>query len=639
MSKDILFTGHFCLYGGSSGWPAKVNRLALAGLAALLKNSSLGQVDALCSWDDFLQQKDVAGPRQYSYDRESIYQFNHVDFAAMHSFLDELYAISKELGPEFGLVHAGIPLLSPIEIRWVDPFLRQRLAPINVVQKILRSEQPARVLGLGRGSMMDIVREASAQAGVDFERQQGPAAWPFDLASRTRVRIPFRSMDDTLLKWLPPEADTRAFAQPKGRPRVLFIGWLDRTVERLVAALPQLRENLDADLFCLAPRRVSLIGELQSQGVHYSDMHHWISQQEGRRLIGDARKAAARGWQEIQSLSVKRMGQRWYGLPIFPYAEPFLKQACLEGVPFSFHFVESARRAIDRCRPDLVVCFEEWELPRAVSLLCRERQIPTVAYYAISNSNYPGLIRRSQDWLAASGEVLATAFKQQFPEGQHRIVGDTLVDKALESSVPDVRSKVCAELGLAPDKPVVLLLSTYVVGVVTFKDLEEMFKRTFQGVAGVKDAQLIIKAHPLQPIEDIKKWLKMWGCRGVVVRDYNLLSLCLAADLVSVPVTTAAWQPMLARVPVVCLLRREVVEQFQDMRYDFLENKGVVHIALEADPAVVFNRLITDPVARQEQIERGVRHAEEHVGPADGKAGARLTGLLREILNKPRAGS
>ena len=123
-----------------------------------------------------------------------------------------------------------------------------------------------------------------------------------------------------------------------------------------------------------------------------------------------------------------------------------------------------------------------------------------------------------------------------------------------------------------------------------------------------------------------------WGCSSLVVQEWDLLELCLAADLVCVPVTSAMWQAMLARTPVVCIQPRARLEQYDQLGIDYLKGKGIIHISPEEDPVPIFKKLLFDPSARQAQIERGLIHVTEHVGPLDGCSSQRLAQWMVEII-------
>jgi hypothetical protein len=582
----------------------------------------------------FLKKLDNKRFRRLSYDIECVVDCNRVDFNTLHSFIDELYRLSKELGPECGLVHAGIPLLSPLEIRWLDPFFVKVLIYMNTISKVIDLARPDKVYAVGHSQIVDMARDIAAKKGIGFSQKKGLLELPLSLMTPWRVVPDYRPLCELNLRGLPSKVEVANTFPAKKRPRVLFIGWFDRTMERLAAALPALRVGLDADLFLLSSRRVSLTGDLRRAGLICSYSHEWLSRQEGERLMSDVGHSARLGWEQLKRQASSRLGHSWYGLPIFPYAEPILKGSCLEGGKLSAFFVEVAKRAIDSYQPDMLVCFEDWELPRAATLVCRQRNIPTVIYAALSNNAYTGLVRRPQEWMATAGEVLYRGYHRQFKEGHIRVVGDTLVDRTLETSKEEVRRKVCSDLGLNAERPVVLLLSVYsAANSVAMKDIELLYKKTSQAVKGISGAQLVVKTHPLQPTRDVKEWMRSWGCHGQVVDNYNLLSLCRAADIVSVPVTTAVWQAMLAKTPVVTIQERESLEKFQDMEYGYLDNKGVVYISPDEDPVPMFEKLIFDPSFRRTQIQKGVEHVQEHVGLLDGHAAERLTNFFIDILH------
>ncbi len=634
MKKIILFTDDFFANSNHCGLRFKAKDIALSYLAFLSKRSGLDGVGGICSSALFLEKVKDEGLRRYNYGIENVAAWNSVDFSSLHSFADALYSQSKELGMEYGLVHRDIPLLSTIELRWLLPLFFNNLIYVNTIKGVIEKESPDTVRTIGRGPVAGIVKAVAAKEGPLLDQRHGLFTSLFGLTAYRRGIPDYRLLIRSFAKRLPSKVEGGIFSEKKTRPRILFIGWIDRSVERLVAALPSLRQNLDADIYLLAEKRVSLTENLRRAGVKCSYSHEWINTREGVKLTRSVEGAARRGWDQLKKHAPLRLGHSWYGVPIFPYAEPILRNSCLEGGRFSAYYVEVAKRAVERCQPDMVVCFEDWELPRAVTLICRQRKIPTVAYYALSSNAYNNVVVRSQEWMAVSGDVFYNSFLGQYGKERICAVGDTLVDRAVISSKEEARRKVCSDLGLSFEKPIVLLISFFAASPFTIRDVEALFKNTGQAVNAIKGAQLIVKTHPLQATKDVKKWIKLWGCKGRVVDNYNLFSLCSAADIVSVPITTAIWQAMLARTPVVSIQYKGLLERFEGQGFDYLENKGVVHISPDENAAPVFEKLIYDNDFRLAQIARGLKHVQEHVGPLDGNATLRLTDFFKTIMGE-----
>lgn len=144
--------------------------------------------------------------------------------------------------------------------------------------------------------------------------------------------------------------------------------------------------------------------------------------------------------------------------------------------------------------------------------------------------------------------------------------------------------------------------------------------------------QVLVEAHPAQSLKEIQGWFRRWQCPAVpIVKDGSLFDYCVASDVVVAPVTTAIHQAMMAGTPVLCLQSADC-RSFQSMGYDVLAGKGVVHIDTNVDPVPTINALVSDGLVRQDQIMRGYRHVEEHVGPRDGDAARRFVALVHELI-------
>jgi hypothetical protein len=559
---------------------------------------------------------------------------NRADNATLHDFADALKAISLAAPDSFGLAHRRIAFCDVNEMRWLDLLLNERLFYAQVVDERLQRQPAAALVTLTRRSRIErIAMEVGRSRGRSVS-VRARLSWA-NLALLGQERPVFdelRLMTDRDLAYVQ-SAEAPSF-RPASKPRVLFIGRLNRTVERLRAALPAFARRGDCELFLLYSWRVTGVERFVEAGVPTSFMYSWISYPEAQSLMQRVRAVAPRGWEHVRSQADAKLTHSFHGSRVFEVAADMLRAMSLHGAARAALFVEIASRVIDRLKPSVIVSFEDWEVNRAFSRIAERAGIPTLAYYALSPANFQNLVRRSQKWLAVAGEAMPVSYSSGVHDwgGRVRVVGDTLIDRLTTETRAQARVRVCATHGLDPARPILLLLSTWVAFPLELWEVRELFQRTCHAARQIPGLQVVVKAHPLQPIEMVKQWMREWDCEGLAVRDVDLFELARASDVVSTPSTSALWQCLMAGTPAICVQPRKNVEQFESLGYEYLAGRGVVFIP-EGEPVVpVLKRLLFDARARAEQIQKGYDHARDHVGPADGRSGERLAVFVSDIL-------
>ena len=572
--------------------------------------------------------------RAISYNALQVPALLAADYEALYKFADAMVAAFDRAGLE----HAGVSLTRVLEFRWLDPLFHKVLFHADTLSAVISQTRATRLVLLDDGSdieqmLADVGRQQRLAVVVAGEGRIVHRMKQAMTAPRwSEQPAEFRRMIARDLSHLKEAARKDAF-NTLSVPRVLFIGRMDRTVERLCAAVPSLLRSSEFSPALLYSWRVTLASKLPRE-VPCSSIYDWIGRGDAERIVRDVRVVATQAWQRVSKDAEHTLGHLYRGTPLFRAAKPLVEHVIREGAPRAALLVAMASAALDVASPSLVVSFEDGDTNRAFNLLSRQRGIPSLAYYVLSPAYGPQLVRRTQGWLAVSGESLRTAFSSQMtvhPE-RLRIVGDTLTDAVAGRSRRGARAQVAESLGLSPERPIVALLSTWVAPPIRLDDIRTVFTRTAAAVRDLPGAQLVIKVHPLQPVEQVRSWMQSWQCEGTVVRSIDLLDLSLAVDVVSAPTTTAIWQPMLAGTPVLCVQPRRSVEFFEPFEYGYLSGKGVVFVPEDQDAGPVLRSLLFDQGARAEQIERGLAHAVRHVGPIDGRAGERLRGLIEEIL-------
>lgn len=572
------------------------------------------------------------GNKMLPYDGPLVEEVERYDYSRLHEYVDHLERKSNVLAESGrGFSYKGISLIKVQEIRWIWPST-YAIAFTRLTRQAIRRVDATRFNAAGINSYLPSAILAAEAAGISVGFGTRLAGW---ISSRFEAFTLRRFLRSILVEF---RGETRhrlprVGAKLDARKRLLVIGNFDRTIERLEKLLPKLAEaGYSVHAVCLP--RIKRVPELRAAGVSCSYVSQWISDAESAALVKRARKLG-RDWSQVAKDQLQDCGDE--GIGFSKVVGLVLKTHFTAGAPAAMYAAEVATRVMDEIQPDVVLNFEDWEFNRTISLLAESRGVPTLAYYCLSATGHAEMVRRTQSWMAVAGENLRNSFAHQYAGNRIRIVGDPLALGGVSRLTSSDRRRLRESHGIEPDCPVILLLSTYPTFGLGLEDIEIYFKRTFAAVRHIAGARVIVKAHPAQPVPEVEGWLKAWGIEDApVVREAVLSDLCEAADLISVPISSAVHQAMMSSSPVVCLMREQTVSTFESMGYDYLSGKGVRFIPPDESAASVFKSLLFDPVARKEQLERAKLHVVEHVGPLDGEAPDRFATFLDDILTRSK---
>lgn len=571
------------------------------------------------------------------YERSVMEVMESADYSPLHRFVDILDDTSRRLSASGGgFEHHGVSLLKVNEIRWVAHVVYADVV-LRFFERVLTRGGWRRVAALGVSAQLPLIVRAADRLGLTMSN----STRLFARLSGLRAERNHGHFIDSVL---PLSFERPAhFSKPslpgpkiKGERRLLAIGNYDRTMERFERLLPVLKAQ-GFSVHLLALPRINILDRLvDDHGVQCSLVADWMSSDEVERLRAEALSKAKRWWQELVRTRHEKSALSEEGAR-FDNVQGILRSYFLHGAESAMAAAEIGRRVIDRIEPDIVLNFEDWEFNRGATLVAEQRGIPTVAYYCLSAEAQPGLVRRTQSWMAVAGKNLYRSHARQYPPARIRIVGDPLAASPGPKLGAKELSAMRGRFGLDMNRPVLAIMSSYPSDGVQLSDLEVMFKRSFDAANCIGDIQIVVKAHPAQLVSQVQQWLDAWNCHGaLILQGVPLYDLCACVDLVSVPITTAVHQALLAGTPVVNLQPIESLEQFDKMGFDYLAGKGIVHVPPTEDAVSVVRSLLFDHAARQAQVQRGYDHVAEHSGPLDGKAPERFVAFVEDILKQTK---
>jgi len=582
---------------------------------------------------DFLENKDG----QFSinrYEGDLVSAVEAADYKEFHSFADCLEKLSRSIQNDEH-THRDISLVKMNEVRWIWPLVYNCVFS-KVFCDYIKKNKHDSLKTFGANTYLSSAARAARSQGIDISA--GSKLLSF--ISREREYLAHSKFAKSLMEGffnehIPPQ---RPAWGKKSKPRMLIVGNYDRTIERFIKILPYVVQA-GFDCHIIGTPCINVLKNIQqTESITCSYVQQWVSESESQGIKVEASRKGSLWWKTVKNSTNELDKFEYSGINLLEQGKEILQAYALNGTHNAMYCCEVGHRILNEFQPDVILNFEDAELNRAITLQANNRKIPTVAYYCLSATGHAQMVRRTQGWMAVAGQNLYDSFVPQYTPKRIRIVGDPLVEPIESKLGPEQKRALRIKFGLDPEKPCVLLMSTYPTTNTSLFEIETIFKRTFKAIRNIGDVQLVIKAHPRQILSEVRQWVKLWGITGAkIFRDIPLIEIIKASDMVSACRSSSSHQMMLAGVPIVSLQSTRALLPFESMGYDYLAGKGIVHIDENTNAEDIFRKLLFNEDEREKQIQKGYKHAEEHVGPLDGNAGQRFVEYISYIMSRHRA--
>jgi len=269
---------------------------------------------------------------------------------------------------------------------------------------------------------------------------------------------------------------------------------------------------------------------------------------------------------------------------------------------------------------------------------CSKRNIPTFFHYynaALSPIVYQLLLDsfKPTAWILGGSRQLE-CFKEikGFDHNNYHVAGDMFADTVVRCDKKKIRKKIRERKGIPDDAKVIVLVSSYIVADFT----EERKKELFTSVADTALAlgmQLIVKAHPNEDIELLKKQMDLWNVHGFIFHTESIRDTFIAGDVVCMNFSEAAQQAMLVGIPVLSLIPEDMLESF-DKHWDYFSSGAVEYIPLGASPTESLDKLVFNESYRSELIQRGYDYTKKLLGDSDGNNAYRFASYIDSIISQ-----
>jgi hypothetical protein len=257
---------------------------------------------------------------------------------------------------------------------------------------------------------------------------------------------------------------------PAGGRRLLFVTCRSRhhfVVDPLVAAV----RAGDGEACVLVssdedPELAARVRALADAGVPVAYAMDYLPRGEALALVRRYRPIFRRAWRRVARDPELAARLDWHGVSLLPVLRPFLRASAEQSLLTGLLHQEAAFRAFDAVQPEAVVITSDRRYAeRAAAVVARARGVPSVLFSGTlvlprdrTNAFDIG------DRVLVIGEHLRRTLMEEegIADGRISVIGDPRSNAARLVSRPKLRADVYRDFDLAPDRPLLVLVSKYV---------------------------------------------------------------------------------------------------------------------------------------------------------------------------------
>lgn len=377
------------------------------------------------------------------------------------------------------------------------------------------------------------------------------------------------------------------------------------------------------------------LAPLAAEGIPHAYFMDYLPASDARRIVGEQRSLS-------RDLRRRLAGPAWprearHGrVGLGPVITPFAVDAVTRSLAAARLYLEAAVRALDALRPDAVVVTSDRRYPeRALALAAGVRGIPSMLFWGAST-----LARDRTNTFAIADRVLVigdhvrTALLEQGIAAERlAVAGDPRPEAARRVGREALRAEIVCHFGLVPDRPLLIMVSKYVSVLFSPEEKAAFYRTVAEAVRGLGTPNVIVKVHPNEDLELLRQQVGAWGWpEAVLTQAYDIHRLFRAADAAIMVTSLAGVEAMALGCPVVAVQTRG--KDFEGEYMPPYVSEGTVERVDMDDPAALaaaLGRILGDPAAREDLVERGRKFAAHYLHPVDGRLAERVLGIAEEI--------
>jgi len=507
---------------------------------------------------------------------------------------------------------------------------------LAALERVMDDVKPQRVVLVTGASIAERLVRALAE----------DRAIPVDAAAR----IPSAAALAALLRALRGREEWQALRQllrhprrpapvPEGHPRIVFTACQTRhfeVVEPLTASLRHDGVNATVLAASVDATLDARVARVAAGGVPCAYFMDYLPRAEARRLVREMRPLCRRLLQRLDADPEYDALARHGSVRLGRILRPFAANAVRRSIVTARLYLEAAARALDALRPDAVVIASDRRYAeRALALAARARGIPVVLFWGASllSRDRTNTFDVADRLLLIGDHVRAALVEQGLEPSRLAVVGDPRSNAACLVERERLRAQVFADFGLAPGRPLLVLVSKYVSVLFSSEEKEGFYRTVARAVERLGRPHVIVKVHPNEHLALLREQVRAWGWRdAVLTQSYDIHRLFRAADVAVMVTSMAGVEAMAMECPVVAVQTRG--KDFEGGYMPPYVSAGAVDRVDTGDVealAATLSRLLGDARAREALVARGRTFAAQYLHPVDGRLTERLLEVVAEI--------
>jgi len=300
------------------------------------------------------------------------------------------------------------------------------------------------------------------------------------------------------------------------------------------------------------------------------------------------------------------------------------------------YYIEIANMVFDRHNPQLIISFSDarfWEtsLPAVAHQRCKKSILlsPNPVMSADAINRYD-----TCDQVTVVGEHIHARLIERghMPVSKLSIVGDLRFDNLDNAKKEYSSTKIRNDLHAPEGHDIVTITSYYTTSWHPVSEKKIFFVKICQALQAFKNMTVIVKAHPNEDENLLRKQLQTWGIQNVmVVKQYPLYPMLLYSQFVITLVSSMTpLEAMLLDIPVVSF---SLSTKNTDKLFKYIEQDGVLGITEKSDLRPLFERLLDDQAFRQQRLDAGRKFIAHYIAQPLGLAGERIMRLIQNQLH------
>ena len=601
-----------------------INSIYKKRLENFLNSLNSDHIEVISNIKNIISKNSI---NQISLDQEAYKYKNNFDFKIIHSFMSKIMNIIEKTKLKDALIYNDIHILKILEPRILDQLFNGILWKLDFYGDRLK-DKPNEIFLFDLTLLQRTVKKLIKQSGLRYKVADYWVSFLILFLKLTKALIKNKKLkyDD---KWLGKSKDFKLenWNKKKEKKRILIIGTIDRTAVRVLDLAPELIHQ-NFDIYFLALDRISLKKELEKVGVNFAFAGDFILKKDNYSKVNYKIILEQQIIKNKNKFIYKNLNfeNEFYNIII----------NILEEYKFrAFDTINIADNVLKISSPDVILSFEENELPRAFNFLSKKKNIEVVNAIHLSPAWYPGLIKREYNNIFVSGIILKKLFHPWNKNSKISIVGDPIYSNFKKKSEKFNLKRFINYYSIPEKNGLVGLFSTWPDdSYVNINEIKKLFCQADK-IAKKFNKTLLIRPHPMQEISLIKKWLRDWKCEGIIINKSDILEFSMASEIIFLTSTTAVWYPMLCNTPVVTFqkITKDLDESIYGLGYN--QNKGVFFVDdIEKKQNQIKNLFYKNSNFRKKLLAKANNHFKEHIGIIDKSSSKIFVSKINKLVLK-----